>query len=109
MFFNIIRNFILFIGWPVLIAGSIYTFVKGRHVYRLVKGSLIGRIIKVLVYTMLIEMFSIGIVCTVFLFTDAKSVYLVLPIFVANFLIFLWALKVLENADNEAKKFAGQK
>lgn len=38
-----IRGLILGIGWPVLIAGSIYLFVKGRGVYKLVKGSLIGK------------------------------------------------------------------
>lgn len=103
------RNLILGIGWPVLIAGSIYLFIKGREVYRLIKGSLVGRITKTLVYTMLVEMYSLGIVCTAYMFARPKSVYLILPVFLIWFVCFIWALKVLIKAQEETEKIAGKK
>ncbi len=99
-----IRNIILIVGWPVLIIGSILIFVKGRAVYNMVKGSLVGKITKVLVFTMLVEMYSLGIVCTAYMFSDIKSVYLVVPIFAIWFVTFVWSLKALINAQKEATK-----
>ena len=109
MSLSIMRNIILIIGWPVLIGGSILLFVRGREVYKLVKGSLVGKITMVLVYTMLVEMYSLGIVSTAYMFSDTKSVYLVLPVFLAWFIVFVWSLKVLIAAGQEAKKISGQK
>jgi len=100
----IMRNLILGIGWPILIIGSIYIFIKGRKVYQLVKGSLVGKITKVLVYTMLVEMYSLGIVSTAFMFTDERSTYLILPIFLIWFITFAASLKVLNNAEQETNK-----
>lgn len=101
---TMIRNIILGIGWPVLIAGSIYIFLRGRKVYKLVKGSLVGKITKVLVYTMLVEMYSLGIVCTAYMFTDQKGVYLVIPIFGIWFVFFVWAIKAIKWTQKEASK-----
>ncbi|MFA6272366.1 MAG: hypothetical protein WC693_04680 [Patescibacteria group bacterium] len=104
MSLELMRNTILFIGWPILIGGSIYIFVKGRSVYQLVKGSLVGKITKVLVYTMLVEMYSLGIVSTAYMFENAKGVYWVLPVFTGWFITFVWSLKTLKSAGEEAKK-----
>ncbi|MFA6391728.1 MAG: hypothetical protein WCW66_03165 [Patescibacteria group bacterium] len=104
MSLELMRNVILFIGWPILIGGSIYIFVKGRSVYQLVKGSLVGKITKVLVYTMLVEMYSLGIVSTAYMFENAKGVYWVLPVFAGWFVTFVWTLKALKSAGEEAKK-----
>ncbi|MDO8592625.1 MAG: hypothetical protein Q7R92_02520 [bacterium] len=106
---TLIRSLILIIGWPILIGGSILLFVRGRAVYKLVKGSLVGKIAMVLVYTMLVEMYSLGIVSTAYMFSDSKSVYLVLPVFLAWFAVFVWSLRVLIAAGQEAKKISGQK
>jgi hypothetical protein len=103
------RNIILIIGWPILIIGSVYLIIKGREVYRLVKGSLIGKVVKILVFTMLVEMYSLGIVCTAYMFSSPKSVYVVLPIFTAWFIMFVLTLKVLLSAGKEAKGLAGSK
>jgi len=101
------RNIILFVGWPVLVAGSIYVFVKGKGVYSLVKGSLIGKLSKTLVYTMLIEMYSLGVVATFFLYCSLESaLYVVIPVFVVWFINFLIAVKVLNYATAEVKKMA---
>lgn len=102
-----IRSIILIIGWPVLVAGSIYLFLKGRHVYALVKGSLVGKVVRILVYTMMVEMYSLGIVCTAYMFSSPKSTFLVLPIFAIWFLMFVLSLKVLINTEKEARALTG--
>lgn len=99
---NIMRNTILAIGWPILIIGSVYLFIKGRAVYTMIKGSLIGKISKALVFSMLIEMYSLGIVSTVYMFCDEKGVYWVVPIFIIWFITFIWSMKVLIHAQKEA-------
>ena len=103
-----IRNLILGIGWPILVGGSILLFLKGRQVYQMVRGSMVGRITKALVFTMLVEMYSLGIVCTAYMFADAKSTYLVFPVFMAWFVVFLWSLKTLFDAESETRKLAGK-
>ena len=101
------RNIILIFGWPVLIAGSIYLFIKGRKVYELVKGSLVGKITRALIITMLVEMYSLGIVCTAYMFSEPKSAFLVFPIFMAWFIVFVWSLRVLLAAEKETRKLTG--
>jgi len=104
----IMRTIILAVGWPVLIAGSIFLFIKGKKVYQLVKGSLVGKITRALVVTMLVGMYSLGAVATVLMFCDEKiGVWTVLPIFLAWFATFVWTLKVLTKAQKEADKLAG--
>jgi hypothetical protein len=107
-YLSMVRDLILLIGWPVLIAGSIYIFVRGMGVYRLVKGSLIGKLTRTLVLTVLVEMYSLGIVCTAFMFSDERSSYLVLPVFFVWFIMFLATLKVLRDAKKETEKITGQ-
>jgi|GEM_PF-865233 len=104
---SMIRNIILTVGWPVLIAGSIYIFVKGRGVYNLVKGSLVGKLTRTLVLTVLVEMYSLGIVCTAFMFCDENGTYLVIPVFGVWFLVFVWTLKILRDAKKETDKLTG--
>ncbi|MBU4511852.1 hypothetical protein KKD19_01215 [Patescibacteria group bacterium] len=100
---------VLIIGWPVLVFLSIYIFFKGRHVYKLVSGSMIGKIIKVLVYTMLVNTSSLGILSTLYINTDPGGIYIVLTVFIVWFIVFIWALKILNQAQKEAKKIIGHK
>lgn len=104
-----LRNIILGVGWPVLIAGSIYLFIKGRVVYSLVKNSMIGRVTKILIFTMLVEMYSLGIVCTAYMFCEPKGVFLVFPVFMVWFIVFILSLKILIQVGDETKKIAGLK
>ena len=97
------RSIVLMIGWPVLIAGSLYLFIKGKHVYNLVKGSLVGKVVRILVYTMMVEMYSLGIVCTAYMYSSSKSIFVVLPVFAVWFIMFVLSLKVLSNAEKEAR------
>lgn len=99
---KIIMTIILVIGWPLLVIGSIYLFTKGRHIYALVKGSLVGKVVKVLVITMMIEMYSLGIVSTAFMYCNVKSLYFVIPVFIVWMAMFFWSMKVLMNAEKEA-------
>ncbi|MFA6272915.1 MAG: hypothetical protein WC673_00250 [Candidatus Paceibacterota bacterium] len=101
----VIRTIILAVGWPVLVAGSIYLFIKGREVYNLVKGSLVGKITKALVFTMLVEMYSLGIVTTAYMFENSeKGVMVGLPIFLIWFVVFVWSLRTLIKAKQEVSK-----
>lgn len=100
---NLMMIIILGVGWPVLIIGSIYLFIKGKHVYALVKGSLVGKVVRILVITMMIEMYSLGIVSTGFMYCSTKGVYVVLPIFLVWFIMFVLTMKVLMKAEQEAR------
>ncbi|PIZ96133.1 MAG: hypothetical protein COX80_02280 [Candidatus Magasanikbacteria bacterium CG_4_10_14_0_2_um_filter_33_14] len=101
------RNIVLFVGWPILVAGSVFIFIKGKGVYGMVKGSLIGKISKTLVYTMLVGMYSLGIVATFFLYCSLETaLYVVIPVFIIWAINFFMAIKVLTYATNEAKKMS---
>ena len=109
IYLAMIRNIVLGIGWPVLIVGSIYIFVKGSGVYKLVKGSLIGNLTKTLVFSVFVEMYSLGIVSTALMFCQENGVYLVLPVFLVWFISFVATLKVLGRAKAEADKLTSSK
>ena len=97
---------ILAVGWPVLIVGSIYLFIKGKHVYALVKGSLVGKVVKILVYTMMVEMYSLGVVSTGFMYCSIRGVYIVIPVFLIWFLMFTLTIRVLMKAEREARSLS---
>lgn len=98
------RTIILGLGWPVLIAGSIVLIIKGRGVYQLMKGSLVGRVTKALVITMLVEMYSLGAVCTFYMFTDVEiAIWVVLPIFTLWFIVFVYSIMTLIKAQKETE------
>lgn len=102
---ELIRNIILIICWPVLIIGSIVLLIKGREVYAMVKDSLVGRVSKVLVITMILEILGLGVVCTSYLFTDLNSaIYIVLPIFIACFAVFIIAFITISKVIKDTKK-----
>lgn len=102
-----IRDLILEIGWPILVIGSVYLVIRGRGVYRLVKGSLIGKLTKVLVLTILVEMYSLGIVTTVLMFVYQNGIYLGLSVFLVWFIMFFITLRVLGDARKEVEKMTG--
>lgn len=104
---GLIKVMILAVGWPVLIISSIYLFVKGRSVYSMIRGSLIGRITKALVFTMVLEMYSVGILITAFMYIDeVRGVIISLPIFIVWYGVFLWCIGVLEKAKTEVSKLS---
>jgi hypothetical protein len=77
-------------------------FVKGRQVYGMVKGSMIGKITKALVITMMVEMYSLGIVTTAYMFENVQNgVTVGIPIFIIWFIMFVWSMKTLVAARND--------
>ena len=103
---KILRIVLLAVVWPILIGGSLYIDIKGRKVFQLVKGSLVGKISQALVFTMLVEMHSLGLLGTAYVYTDIRGVYVVAPIFLIWIITFVWALKILSLAQKEAEKLA---
>lgn len=109
MSLTIVRIIILIILWPILLAGSIFIDVKGNRIYKLVKGSLVGKISMVTVYSMLVTMHGLGLISTVMMFIDIRSIFLVTPILIIWAGVFFWTLKVLAEAEQEVKRLTGQK
>ena len=105
---SMIRNIILFVGWPILIGGSVYLFVKGKKVYEIVGASMVGNMIKILVIGMLVEMYSLGIVATVLMWVDVNYTYLVIPVFVIWFIVFILSLKMLREWELENERLLQQ-
>lgn len=105
---TIMRNIILLIGWPVLIGGSVYLFVKGKKVYDIVGASMVGNMIKILVLGMMVEMYSLGIVATVLMWVDINYTYLVVPVFIIWFIIFILSLKTLREWELENERLLQQ-
>ncbi len=100
--FEVMRTIVLIVGWPVVVAGGMYLFIKGRQIYSMVSGSMIGRITKTLVITMMVEMYSLGIVVTAYMFENVENGVLVgVPIFAIWFVMFVWSMKTLISARNE--------
>lgn len=101
-----LRNSILIVGWPLIVAGSVYLLIKGQSVYRMVRGSLIGKVTRALVVTMLVEMFGLGGISTAYMFIDLRGVYLAIPV-IFVFLVFVWSVNTLLSASQEASKITG--
>lgn len=99
-----IRDITIIVGWPLLVFGCIYVFVKGRQVYQLVKDSLVGKLTKALVYMILVNLSTFGIVCTVYVFADPKGLYIVGPVFAVWFVVLVWTLRTIVQADKETRK-----
>jgi hypothetical protein len=97
----------LVIGWPILIIGSVYILIKGKHVYALVKDSLIGKVVRILVYIMMVVMYSLGVVSTAFMYYSEKGIYVVLPVFLIWLVTFIVTIKTLMNAEKEARSLTG--
>ncbi len=100
----ILRTIVLAIGWPILVLGSIFIFVQGRRACSVVAGSLVGNLSKTLVGSMIIGMYSLGVVSTLYMFDNPRAVYVVIIIFLVWFIAFVKSLKVLKHACDETKK-----
>lgn len=102
------RTIILAIGWPVLVAGSVILFVQGRAVYGMVKNSIVGKITKALVVTMLVEMYSLGIITTMYMLETIEAVRWGLIVFALWFVVFIWTMKTIRSAQKEVQKMTGE-
>lgn len=97
----VIRNIILGVGWPLLIAGSVIVFTTGKDVYQHVAAGLIGKVTKTFVVSMIVGMYSLGIVATVLMFADVKYTWLIIPVFGVWFWSFVKSLLAIRSAKQE--------
>ncbi|MDE2311919.1 MAG: hypothetical protein KGJ93_02395 [Patescibacteria group bacterium] len=86
MFSNLLTY--LWLSLAVLALGSIYLIIEGYRVHKLFAGSVVGQLVKALVVILLIEIYSLGIVCFAFAVFYPKGVWVVFPI------ILLWIVCV---------------
>ena len=91
-----LRTIILFIGWPILILGSICIMVLAIRFWRAVGRVVIGKLVLVMIVGWLISMYSLGITATAYMFTDiANGVAVVFPVFIVWFItmvIIIWTI-----------------
>lgn len=73
-------TFYLWIALSLLVIGSVYLIVEGYRVHKIFAESIVGRLVKILVVVLLIELYSLGIVCFAFWFFYPKGVWVLLPI-----------------------------
>ncbi len=78
----------LWLALGVLVVGSIYLIIEGYKVHKLFAGSIVGRLVQVLVVVLLIELYSLGIVCYAFLFFNPSNALILTPI------VFLWIVSL---------------
>lgn len=76
------------IALGVLVLGSVYLIVEGYKVHKLFADSIVGRLVKTLVVVLLIELYSLGIVCFAFLTFYKRGIWVLFPI------VLLWIISL---------------
>lgn len=91
-----IRDFILLVGWPILILGSIYIVGISVRFWKNLQKGVVGRLVLGMVIGWLITMYSLGITATGYMLTDIEhGVPVVLPIFIVWFItmvVIVWSV-----------------
>ena len=78
----------LWLALGILVLGSIYLIIEGYKVHKLFAESIVGKLVKILVVVLLIELYSLGIVCYAFLLFNPKGTVVLLPI------VLLWIISL---------------
>jgi hypothetical protein len=91
----------LWIALAVLILGSVYLIVEGYHVHKLFAESIVGKLVKILVVVLLIELYSLGIVCYAFLTFYPKGTVVLLPIMLLWIVSLSFAIAGVRSAKKE--------
>lgn len=100
---ELIRTLILLIGWPILIAGSIFLFYRTYRFYIEVRRNVWGKLVLSMVVGWLLTMYSLGIVSTLFLFVAIQiGTYVVLPIFGLWFITMILITQLVLRWNKEA-------
>ena len=103
--FEMIRFFILSIGWPFLIVGSVIIMVKARRFYLKTNKLALGKLIIAETVGVLISMYALGVVSTDFMFFNVeRGTKVVLPIFLIWFVVMVTIYIVAERWREEAGK-----
>jgi hypothetical protein len=78
----------LWLGIGVLVVGSAYLIMEGIKVHKIFADSIVGRLVKTLMVVVIIELYSLGLVCYAFVRFYPKGIIFILPI------IFLWIISL---------------
>jgi len=82
MNYETMRHAIILAGWPVLILGSIFFIVEAYHFYQKTNKLALGKLIMAQTISILVGMYSLGIVSTIYMFSELEEgVKVVLPVF----------------------------
>ena len=80
--YEIIMSLILYIGWPILIIGSINIAYQAWVFYTKMGSTPIAKLVSVFAISTIVTMYSLGLVSTMFMMTNtADGVLYVLPVF----------------------------
>ncbi len=100
---EVVRSAILFFGWPVLIAGSIFLYVQTYRFYNDVQKNVWGKLVLAMVAGWLLTMYSLGIVSTAFMMVNLREgVMFVLPIFGLWFVTMIMVVRTVLIWNKEA-------
>ncbi len=94
----------LWLALAVLVIGSIYLIVEGYRVHKLFAESIVGKLVKTLVVVVLIELYSLGIVCFAFLTFNPKGTVVLLPIVVLWIISLAFSIFAVRGAKLEVTK-----
>jgi hypothetical protein len=94
----------LWVGLGLLVLGSIYLIVEGYKVHKIFAESIVGRLVKTLVVVLLIELYSLGIVCYAFLMFYPRGAVMLLPIVILWIVSLIFAIFSVRSAKREVTK-----
>lgn len=98
-----LRTMIIFVGWPILIIGSISFMIGAYQFYKRTNKLALGKLIMVQTVSILVGMYSLGIVSTIYMFHDLeRGVTVVFPIFVTWFIVMVVLYYISRRWRNEA-------
>lgn len=94
----------LWFSLAILVVGSVYLIVEGYRVHKLFSESIVGKLVKILVVVLLIELYSLGIVCYAFLFFYSKGALVLLPIVLLWIVSLAFAIAGVRSAKQQVAK-----
>lgn len=94
----------LWLAMGLLVLGSIYLIVEGIKVHKIFADSIVGRLVKTLVIVLLIELYSLGIVCFAYITFYPKGVVVLLPIVLLWLISLIYAIFAIRGAKLEVTR-----
>lgn len=103
MTFESMRSAIIYVGWPILILGSFLFIMEAYRFYKKTNKLALGKLILTQTISILIGMYSLGIVSTIYMFCNLETgVKVVMPIFMVWFLVMAALYYISRRWRNEA-------
>jgi len=94
----------LWLALGLLVLGSVYLIIEGYKVHKIFSESIVGRLVKILVVVLLIELYSLGIVCYALLFFSPKGAVVLLPIVILWIISLAFAIVGVRSAKQEVAR-----